>query len=217
MQAGQPSRTALGAAAHRAVHQVLEGGCIFADPLAVRLLGADLETAVRKAKSDPSRRRLRLFIEVDQPATQAWKRQRLAEAACGSTSLALGRHFGGASSAFGGAAQPSRLDAATSGERSRMAARLRSEGAVRLDLAGARASFRRSEQRFRGCGATLKARCGNERRAQPNSFRRSERGFQGVRRNPQGSMWQRAASAAEFISAERAGVSGGAAQHPLTQ
>ncbi len=126
MQPGQPSRTALGAAAHRAVHQVLERGRIFADPLAVRILGAEAEAAVRDAESNPSRRMLRLFIalrtrfaedalaaavargvrqlvvlgagldtfayrnafaeslhvfEVDHPATQAWKRQRLAEAA----------------------------------------------------------------------------------------------------------------------------------------
>lgn len=125
MQPGQPSRTALGAAAHRAVHQVLEGGCIFADPLAVRIMGVDFGVALRDAKSDPSKRRLRLFIavrtrfaedaltaaiahgvrqlvvlgagldtyayrttlgedlhvfEVDHPATQAWKRRRLAEA-----------------------------------------------------------------------------------------------------------------------------------------
>lgn len=99
---------------------------IFTDPLAMRILGADAETAVRDAGNDPSRRRLRLFVairtrfaedalatavarrgvrqlvvlgagldtcayrasfgedlrifEVDHPATQAWKRQRLAEA-----------------------------------------------------------------------------------------------------------------------------------------
>ena len=126
MQPGEPSRTALGAAAHRAVHQVLERGRIFADPLAVRILGADAEAAVRDAESNPSRRMLRLFVavrtrfaedalaaavargvrqlvvlgagldtyayrnafaeslhvfEVDHPATQAWKRQRLADAA----------------------------------------------------------------------------------------------------------------------------------------
>jgi len=124
MQPGQPSRTALGAAAHRAVHQVLEHGSIFPDPLAVRILGADAEAAVRDAENNPSRRFLRLFIavrtrfaedalaaavargvrqmvvlgagldtyayrnafseklhvfEVDHPATQGWKRQRLAE------------------------------------------------------------------------------------------------------------------------------------------
>jgi methyltransferase (TIGR00027 family) len=62
MQPGQPSRTALGAAVHRAVHQVLERGRIFADPLAMRILGADAEAAVRDAENDPSRRKLRLFI-----------------------------------------------------------------------------------------------------------------------------------------------------------
>ncbi|MGB2679420.1 MAG: SAM-dependent methyltransferase [Candidatus Acidiferrum sp.] len=126
MQPGEPSHTALGAAAHRAVHQVLEHGRIFADPLAVRILGADAEAAVRDAENNPSRRMLRLFVavrtrfaedamaaavargvrqlvvlgagldtyayrnafaetlhvfEVDHPATQAWKRQWLAEAA----------------------------------------------------------------------------------------------------------------------------------------
>ncbi len=123
MRRGQPSRTALGAAFHRAAHQVLERGAIFADPLAVRILADDADTAIRAAQADPSRRRLRLFIaarsrfaedalaaaiprgvsqlvvlgagldtfayrttladrllmfEVDHPATQAWKRQRLA-------------------------------------------------------------------------------------------------------------------------------------------
>jgi methyltransferase (TIGR00027 family) len=126
MQQGQPSRTALSAAAHRAAHQVLERGSIFTDPLALRILGPDAEAAVRSAESDPAKRNLRLFIavrarfaedslaaavtrgvrqlvvlgagldtyayrtpwggslrifEVDHPATQAWKRQRLAEAA----------------------------------------------------------------------------------------------------------------------------------------
>jgi methyltransferase (TIGR00027 family) len=126
MQQGQPSRTALGAASHRAAHQVLERGFMFADPLAIPILGADAQAAVRDAVSDPRRRRLRLFIavrtrfaedalaaalssgvsqlvvlgagldtyayrttlaerlrifEVDHPATQAWKRRRLADAA----------------------------------------------------------------------------------------------------------------------------------------
>jgi methyltransferase (TIGR00027 family) len=125
MESGQPSLTALRAAAHRAAHQVLEQGRIFADPLAVRILGADADTAIREAENDPSRRRLRIFIavrtrfaedalsvairrgvrqlvvlgagldtyayrttlrqgfrifEVDHPATQVWKRQRLADA-----------------------------------------------------------------------------------------------------------------------------------------
>lgn len=125
MQHTEPSRTALGAACHRAAHQVLERGFIFADPLAVRILGPRAEEAIQTAASDCSSRTLRLFIairtrfaedalktavargvrqlvvlgagldtyayrsdfgqrlrifEVDHPATQAWKRQRLAEA-----------------------------------------------------------------------------------------------------------------------------------------
>lgn len=126
MEAGRPSRTALAAAAHRAAHQVLEEGRIFADPLALRILGEDAPSLARWAAEDPARSRMRLFIaartrfaedalasaiergvqqlvvlgagldtyayrgtfrervhifEVDHPATQAWKRQRLADAA----------------------------------------------------------------------------------------------------------------------------------------
>jgi methyltransferase (TIGR00027 family) len=126
MRSGSPSRTALAAAAHRAAHQVLEGGRIFADPLALRILGDEGEAAVREAEADPSKRRMRLFIavrtrfaedalaaavergvrqlvvlgagldtfayrnpfgdslrvfEVDHPATQAWKHERLIAAA----------------------------------------------------------------------------------------------------------------------------------------
>ena len=64
MEPGKPSRTALGAAGHRAAHQVLEGGRIFRDPLALRILGAGAEAAVQAAWEDPSRRGLRLFIAV---------------------------------------------------------------------------------------------------------------------------------------------------------
>jgi methyltransferase (TIGR00027 family) len=122
---GQPSRTALGAARHRAAHQVLDRGSIFRDPLALAILGSDAESVARDARDDPTRRKLRLFIavrtrfaedalagaiarglrqlvvlgagldtyayrnaageglrifEVDHPATQAWKRERLADA-----------------------------------------------------------------------------------------------------------------------------------------
>lgn len=125
MQNGQPSRTAVAAAAHRAVHQIVEDGRFFRDPLALKILGADAEALVRDAEEHPSRRRMRVFIavrsrfaedslaaavaqgvsqlvvlgagldtyayrspfesrlrifEVDHPATQAWKRGRLAEA-----------------------------------------------------------------------------------------------------------------------------------------
>lgn len=125
MQEGQPSRTALGAAAHRAAHQVLEGGHVFTDPLALRILGGDAEAAVRESAAHPVRGAMRRFIaartrlaedalaaalprgvrqvailgagldtfayrsplaahvrvfEVDHPATQACKRERLAQA-----------------------------------------------------------------------------------------------------------------------------------------
>ena len=126
MQSGEPSRTALAAAYHRAAHQVLERGLIFDDSLAARILGASADEIARDAAQHPSRRRMRIFIairtrfaedalaaavargarqlvvlgagldtyayrgafrerlrifEVDHPATQAWKRQRLADAA----------------------------------------------------------------------------------------------------------------------------------------
>ena len=126
MQTGLPSRTALSAAAHRAAHQVAEGGRIFTDPLALTILGDQADAMVAQMTADPARRGMRLFIaararfaedalaaavgrgvrqlvvlgagldtfayrnpfevnglkvfEVDHPATQAWKRRRLADA-----------------------------------------------------------------------------------------------------------------------------------------
>jgi methyltransferase (TIGR00027 family) len=125
MQVGQPSRTAFAAAEHRAAHQLLEGGRIFADPLAIPILGKNANEIAQEAAAHPSRRVMRLFIavrtrlaedalaaavergvrqlvvlgagldtyayrspfrerlrifEVDHPATQAWKHERLAEA-----------------------------------------------------------------------------------------------------------------------------------------
>lgn len=62
MQSGQPSRTALAAAAYRAAHQVLEQGRIFADPLALRILGEDAETVVRDAEKHPLGRMTRIFV-----------------------------------------------------------------------------------------------------------------------------------------------------------
>jgi methyltransferase (TIGR00027 family) len=122
MQHGRASRTAYSAAQYRAAHQVAEGGRIFTDPLATRILGDEM------AFDDaPGRRAMRLFIaartafaeqalaaavargtrelvvlgagldtfgyrnpypglrvvEVDHPDTQAWKRDRLADARIG--------------------------------------------------------------------------------------------------------------------------------------
>jgi methyltransferase (TIGR00027 family) len=129
MQPRQPSRTAWGAARHRAVHQLVENGSVFADPLAVTILGGDVragpdDALVHDDDTTPGSRALRFFIaarsafaeamlaeaverrgasqlvvlgagfdtfayrnpfgdrlrvfEVDHPATQAWKRERLA-------------------------------------------------------------------------------------------------------------------------------------------
>jgi methyltransferase (TIGR00027 family) len=64
MQFGEPSRTALAAARHRAAHQLLEQGRIFADPLAVTILGEDPETIARQAAESPSGRMMRIFIAV---------------------------------------------------------------------------------------------------------------------------------------------------------
>ncbi len=125
----KPSHTAHAAAAHRAAHQILERGVIFADPLALPILPEPINAMLQKAAA-PHRRPMRLFIaartrfaedalaralamgtdtgtattqivvlgagldtyayrtparaglrifEVDHPATQLWKRQRLEE------------------------------------------------------------------------------------------------------------------------------------------
>jgi methyltransferase (TIGR00027 family) len=126
LREGQPSHTARGAAAYRALHQTLDGGAIFSDPFAGRIL--DDETRARRDEiaAKPSLRPMRLFIaarsrfsedtlsacvtrgvrqivvlgagldtfalrnphesqgvrvfEVDYPATQSWKRERLKQA-----------------------------------------------------------------------------------------------------------------------------------------
>ena len=126
MQAGQPSHTARGAAAYRAIHQTLERGIIFSDPFASRILDDETRARLDETAADPSLRPMRLFIaarsrfsedtlaacaargvrqivvlgagldtfslrnphagqgvrvfEVDYPATQGWKRERLKQA-----------------------------------------------------------------------------------------------------------------------------------------
>ncbi len=64
MLEGRFSRTAIGAAGHRAAHQTLEGGRIFADPLAMQILGEEGEVALAEAVANPERRMLRLFIAL---------------------------------------------------------------------------------------------------------------------------------------------------------
>jgi len=126
VQTGQPSHTARGAAAYRAIHQTLDGGVIFSDPLAARILDDETRARLDETAADPSLRPWRLFIaarsrfsedtlagcvargvrqvvvlgagldtfslrnphagqgvrvfEVDYPATQTWKRERLKQA-----------------------------------------------------------------------------------------------------------------------------------------
>jgi len=61
MQAGKASATAMAAARHRAAHQVLEGGRIFADPLALRIAGIE---AGDIPPDTPGARGMRVFIAV---------------------------------------------------------------------------------------------------------------------------------------------------------
>ena len=62
MLSGQPSHTARGAAAYRAVHQMLEGGAIFKDPFASRILDKQTAGSLNKMAADQSLRPWRLFI-----------------------------------------------------------------------------------------------------------------------------------------------------------
>jgi methyltransferase (TIGR00027 family) len=62
MQPGQPSTTARRAAAHRAVHQLIEHGEVFADPFAVRILNEPPEALIAEAAADGDRKSMRLFI-----------------------------------------------------------------------------------------------------------------------------------------------------------
>ncbi len=127
MRANRPSLTAQGAALHRAAHQIVDIPPVFADPLALRIIGPKAEEDVRAGRerhTKPTARFLRAFVaarsrytedcftqaaargvnqyvvlgagldtfayrtdraglrifEVDHPATQGWKRERLADA-----------------------------------------------------------------------------------------------------------------------------------------
>jgi methyltransferase (TIGR00027 family) len=62
MQARQPSRTAVGAAAHRAAHQISEAGRIFKDPFAAILLDEKGRALIDEYSSDRSQRPMRLFM-----------------------------------------------------------------------------------------------------------------------------------------------------------
>ncbi len=66
MEENQPSRTAQGAAMLRAAHQLLDNPPVFADPLALRIIGNEAETELRNQKdalqADRPRTGLRAFI-----------------------------------------------------------------------------------------------------------------------------------------------------------
>src|SRR6478735_4455045 len=62
MRVGQPSQTARSAAALRAVHQMLECGAIFKDPLASSLLDERTTASLSEIAADESLRPWRLFI-----------------------------------------------------------------------------------------------------------------------------------------------------------
>ena len=57
-----PSRTALGAAAYRAAHQLFENGKIFSDPFARKILGEDGDDTIANISADPAQSRMRIFI-----------------------------------------------------------------------------------------------------------------------------------------------------------
>jgi methyltransferase (TIGR00027 family) len=58
---GEPSRTAFGAAVHRAAHAELDRPVVFEDPLAWRILGVDREAVLADV---PALSRLRFFVAV---------------------------------------------------------------------------------------------------------------------------------------------------------
>lgn len=62
MEQRQPSQTALGAAGYRAAHQVVDGGAIFADPLAHGMLGAEADAIIAALTADPAQKAVRVFM-----------------------------------------------------------------------------------------------------------------------------------------------------------
>jgi len=62
MRHGEPSQTARRAAAYRAIHQTLDGGAIFADPFALRILDDQTSLALNGLAADQALRPWRLFI-----------------------------------------------------------------------------------------------------------------------------------------------------------
>jgi len=59
MDLNQPSRTAFGAALHRAAHQILDIPPVFADPLALKIVGEEAEGALRRGEDPHAARNTR--------------------------------------------------------------------------------------------------------------------------------------------------------------
>ena len=64
MQTGQPSQTARGAAAYRAIHQTLDGGAIFKDPFASKILDDEARVRGEAMAGNPALRPMRLTASV---------------------------------------------------------------------------------------------------------------------------------------------------------
>ena len=72
MRSRQPSQTARGAPAFRAVHQMLEHGVIFKDPFASRILDEQTAIALKGIAADEALRPWRLFIVFDRLAVDPY-------------------------------------------------------------------------------------------------------------------------------------------------
>jgi prolyl-tRNA editing enzyme YbaK/EbsC (Cys-tRNA(Pro) deacylase) len=62
VQTGQPSHTARGAAAYRAIHQTLEGGIIFSDPFASKILDDASAPALNEIVVNAGQRGLQIVL-----------------------------------------------------------------------------------------------------------------------------------------------------------
>ena len=58
----EPSRTAFAAATYRAAHQVLDHGRVFADPLAVQILGVEPQAFLQNPEIQEAHRGMRFFV-----------------------------------------------------------------------------------------------------------------------------------------------------------
>ena len=79
MRDGQPSVTARGAAAYRAIHQTLENGAIFADPFAARILDDEGRAGLLRGLDDRVRRLTDRRLQLGRQVPSAQVRVRFLE------------------------------------------------------------------------------------------------------------------------------------------